>query len=113
MKRTVLLLCPVALLVVAVGCDKTAVSALPSEVQAMVSSIDGLKTDVAARLGESGSQDQLQIQDRLQLMDGSCDGDGNQYRYGGSGGPGGPGGGNGGGDQDRLQLRDGSCQSGG
>ena len=56
--------------------------------------------------GGSGNGDQLRIRDRL--MDGSCDGDGNQYQYGGTGDPG-----MGSGDQSRLQLRDGSCGDGG
>ena len=109
MKRTMLFLCPLALLLFAtVGCDE--VSGLPGDVQAMLSSASGVKIDMLARGGsdDSGSGNGDQLRDRLHLMDGSCDGSGSQNEFGGLGGYG-----IGNGDQDRLRLQDGSCGDGG
>ena len=114
MKRVVLVLCPLALLFAATGCDELALSGLSTDMQAAIASATGSKIDLlASGLGGSGGYgngtgngDQLRIQDRL--MDGSCDGDGSQYQYGGNGDAG-----IGSGSQDQLRLRDGSCGDGG
>jgi hypothetical protein len=90
MRTLTLVLVPLVLLSVTAGCDE---ALLPDQVKAFV----------AARQNNGdvfGTQSQL----HLQLRDGSCDGDGNQY--GGADGQNGDGG-NGGGDRDRL--RDGTC----
>ena len=80
--------------------------------QALVSSVDGVKIDLVSQNAEFGGGDGDQVRQRL--MDGSCDGDGNQYQYNGSNGAGGNGnGGSGGGNGDQLHLRDGSCDDGG
>ncbi len=99
MKRMLMILAPLAMLALSVGCDETELGALPAGVQAAVTSFDG-KADALAK----PTQDRL----RLHSMDGS--GDGNQHQYGGAG-PTGGGGGNGEGDRDRK--RDGSCNDGG
>jgi len=105
MKRLLCVLVPVCVLFVATGCDPTDV---PAELKAALTS---------KALG-TGNGDMLQTQQRLQLMDGTCIGDGNQYQYGGdnayggTGGSGGNGGAGGQGSGDRLRLRDGSCDDG-
>lgn len=108
MKRALYLTCPLALLLFAVGCDEVALSSLPPDVQAIVSSLDGLdlKVDLAAQNGNFGSG--VGDRDRDRLMDGSCEGDGSQHQNIGANG-----GGESGGIGDMLQLRDGSCGDGG
>ena len=80
----------------------------PTDVQALVSSVDGVKINLLTQDAQSCDQD------RLRLMDGSCDGDGSQYQYqysgsNGAGGNGSGGGSGGSGNGDQLRLRDGSC----
>lgn len=105
MKRALILLCSLTLLGAAVGCDEVMVDGVPVNVQSFVSGLDAVKIDFISQNGDFGGGDQIQ----QRLMDGSCDGDGAQYQYGGSNG-----GGNGGagGNGDQLQLRDGSCADG-
>jgi len=105
MKRMLVFLCPLLLLGAATGCDEIAVSGLPADVQAIVAGIDGVKLDFLSQDSDPAAGDQI----RQRLQDGSCEGDGNAYQYGGSNGNG-SGGGSGNGDQ--LRLRDGSCQDG-
>lgn len=117
MKRTAIILGCFALTAFMLGCDESTFSNLSPEVQAMITSYTGLKTDAAARPVGYGTQDQLRDRDQLQLhlQDGTCDNDGNQYGgsngNGGNGtGPGdGTGTGPGSGTGDQLRLRDGSC----
>lgn len=110
MKRALILLCPLTLLATATGCDETLLEGLPADVQALVSSVDGVKINLLTQDAQSCDQD------RLRLMDGSCDGDGSQYQYqyqysgsNGAGGNGSGGGSGGSGNGDQLRLRDGSC----
>lgn len=109
MKRTTIFLGCIGLAAFTIGCDERTLSNLPTDVQSMITSYTGLKTDIAARPIQLGTQDQMRDRDPLHLRDGSCDNDGNLYGgsngYGGNGS--GPGDGTGSGDQDRL--RDGSC----
>ena len=101
MKRALILLCPLALLVAAAGCDEATLGSLSGDVQSLVSSADGAKLLLAAQDYVLGGD---QVQHNMR----------NRHDYGGSNGqgPGGDGtGGNGTGDQ--LRLRDGSCDDGG
>ncbi|MCA9255987.1 MAG: hypothetical protein KDA33_10135, partial [Phycisphaerales bacterium] len=91
MKRLAIFLGCVALMTFTIGCDEATLNSLPSDVQAMVSSYFGLKTDMSARPINPGQGDMLQLRDRDrdQLQDGSCEGDGSQNQAGGSNGAGG------------------------
>ena len=100
MKRVLCALVPVLVLFVAAGCDPTS---LPSDAKAVLT---------AQGINPVAVGDQLQTQQRLRLMDGSCAGDGNQYQYAGAGAGNGANGSNGQGSGDRLRLRDGSCGDG-
>jgi len=99
MKRVLSALVPALVLCVAAGCDLTDV---PSDAKAVLT---------AQGVDPVAVGDQLQTRLHLRLMDGSCTGDGSQYRYqnrGAGGGNGGNGAG-GQGDGQQLRLRDGSC----
>ena len=102
MKRVLCALVPVLVLFVAAGCDPTS---LPSDAKAVLT---------APGINPVAIGDQLQTQQHLQLMDGSCAGDGNQcqYQYGGSGSGSGAKGTGGQGNGQQLRLRDGSCGDG-
>ncbi len=104
MKRALFLLLPAIVLTGALGCEETILQSLPADLQGLVSSLDGVKIEFMSPNNGTGGTGGFGDQIRDRLMDGSCDGDGNQY--GGSGDPG-QGAGNGSGDQ--LRLRDGSC----
>ncbi len=117
MKRALIVLCPLALLVGAIGCDDATLAGLPGDVQALVSSVSGFKTDLTALASDLGPDAQScpqvlnggdQVQNQIQ----------NRHDYGGDNGagPGGTGSGTGGGANgqgDQLRLRDGSCNDDG
>lgn len=96
MKRIVCSLVPIFALVVASGCDELS---LPSDAKTILE---------AQGINAAAAGDQLQTQQHLRLMDGSCAGDGNQYQYGGPGGSGANGAGDPGNGR-QTRLRDGSC----
>jgi len=100
MKRVLCALVPVLVLFVTAGCDPTS---LPSDAKAVLT---------AQGINPVAIGDQLQTQQRLRLMDGSCAGDGNQYQYGGAGGSNGANGAGGQGNGQQLHLRDGTCGDG-